>query len=163
MTMQFRERDPDPDEWEGGHHPHHCLHPGGGPEGRPHSRETQVYPLLPFIASRTGKYQLGGFHCLMTGFLGSLPYWQTFNLRYYVRIVWNCIMWSTVQCTMISKLVITIYAPVIYTGPCIMFWRRGYTLRGEVGGGWALEFLSFLGPVKWHRADRRVPFGAQKT
>jgi hypothetical protein len=41
---------------------------------------------------------------------------------------------------------ITIYAPVIYTGPCIMFWRRGYTLRGEVGGGWALEFPSFLGP-----------------
>jgi hypothetical protein len=28
-----------------------------------------------------------------------------------------------------------------------MFWRRGYTLLGEVGGGWALEF----------------PFGAQKT
>jgi hypothetical protein len=23
-----------------------------------------------------------------------------------------------------------------------------------VGGGWALEFSSFLGPVKWHRADR---------
>jgi hypothetical protein len=30
------------------------------------------------------------------------------------------------------------------------------------GGGWALEFENFLGPVKWHRADRRVPFGAQK-
>jgi hypothetical protein len=45
--------------------------------------------------------------------------------------------------------VLTIYAPVIYTRPCIMFWRRGYTLRGEVGGGWALEFLSFLGPMKW--------------
>ncbi len=44
-----------------------------------------------------------------------------------------------------------------------MFWRRWYTLRGEVGGGWALEFPSFLGPVKWHRTDRRVPFGAQKT
>jgi hypothetical protein len=55
---------------------------------------------------------------------------------------------------------ITIYAPVIYTRPGIMFWRRGYTLRGEVGGGWALEFPSFLGPVKWHPADRRVPFGA---
>jgi hypothetical protein len=27
--------------------------------------------------------------------------------------------------------------------------------------GWALEFESFLGPVKWHQADRRVPFGAQ--
>ena len=33
-----------------------------------------------------------------------------------------------------------------------------YTLRGEVGGDWALEFPSFLGPVKWERADRRVPF-----
>jgi hypothetical protein len=44
-----------------------------------------------------------------------------------------------------------------------MFWRRGYTLRGEVGGGWALEFPSFLGPVKWHRADRRVPFGVKKV
>jgi hypothetical protein len=30
--------------------------------------------------------------------------------------------------------------------------------RGS-GRGWALEFSSFLGPVKWHRADRRVPFG----
>jgi hypothetical protein len=29
------------------------------------------------------------------------------------------------------------------------------------GRGWALE--SFLGPVKWHPTDRRVPFGAQKT
>jgi hypothetical protein len=31
-----------------------------------------------------------------------------------------------------------------------------------VGGGWSLEIASFLGPVKWQRADRRVPFGAQK-
>jgi hypothetical protein len=44
-----------------------------------------------------------------------------------------------------------------------MFWMGAYPLRGEVGGGWALEFKSFLGPVKWQRADRRVPFGAQKT
>ncbi len=29
-----------------------------------------------------------------------------------------------------------------------------------MGEGWALEFERFLGPVKWHRADRRVPFGA---
>jgi hypothetical protein len=35
-------------------------------------------------------------------------------------------------------------------------------VRGQVGGGWALEFESFLVPVKRHRADRRVPFGAQK-
>ncbi len=44
-----------------------------------------------------------------------------------------------------------------------MFWKRAYPLRGQVGGGWALELESLLGPVKWHRADRRVPFGAQKT
>jgi hypothetical protein len=41
-------------------------------------------------------------------------------------------------------------------------WMRAYPLCGEVGGGWALEFESFLGPLKWHRADRRVPFGAKK-
>jgi hypothetical protein len=29
-----------------------------------------------------------------------------------------------------------------------MFWMRANPLRGEVGGGWALEFPSFLGPVK---------------
>jgi hypothetical protein len=34
--------------------------------------------------------------------------------------------------------------------------------RGS-GRGWALEFSNFLGPVKWHRAKRRAPFGAQKT
>ncbi len=43
-----------------------------------------------------------------------------------------------------------------------MFWMRAYPLRGQVGEGWSLEFESFLGPVKWQGADRRVPFGAQK-
>ncbi len=32
-----------------------------------------------------------------------------------------------------------------------------------MGGGWALEIETFLGPVKWHQAVRRVPFGAQKS
>jgi hypothetical protein len=44
-----------------------------------------------------------------------------------------------------------------------MFWMRAYPLRGQVGGDRAQKIESFLGPVKWHRADRRVPFGAQKT
>jgi hypothetical protein len=35
------------------------------------------------------------------------------------------------------------------------------TVLGQVGGGWALGMETFLGPVKWHRADRQVPFGAQ--
>ncbi len=61
------------------------------------------------------------------------------------------------------KDIIAIYAPMIYTALCIMFWMRAYPVRGQVGGGWALNIESFLGPVKWHQADRRVPFGAQKT
>ncbi len=40
-----------------------------------------------------------------------------------------------------------------------MFLRCAYTLRGQVGGGWALEIVSFLGPVKWHWIYRQVPFG----
>jgi hypothetical protein len=52
---------------------------------------------------------------------------------------------------------------MIYMAPYVMFLMRADTLRGQEGGGWALEMESFLGPVKWHRADKRVPFGAQKT
>ncbi len=39
-----------------------------------------------------------------------------------------------------------------------MFLMRADTLRGQVGGGWAMEMESYLGPVKWHRADWRAPF-----
>jgi hypothetical protein len=59
--------------------------------------------------------------------------------------------------------ILAIYAPMIYTALCVMFLMRADPLRGQVGGGWALEIESFLGPVKCHRAVRRVPFGAQKT
>jgi hypothetical protein len=38
---------------------------------------------------------------------------------------------------------------MIYTAAGIMFWMLAYPLRREVGGGWTLEFLSFMGPVKW--------------
>jgi len=41
---------------------------------------------------------------------------------------------------------------MIYTAPCAMFWMRTYPLLGHVGGAWAPEFESFLGPVKWHLA-----------
>jgi hypothetical protein len=58
----------------------------------------------------------------------------------------------------ILQSILTIYAPMINTAMCITFWMRAYPLPGEVGGGWALEFSSFLGPVKWHRANRRVRF-----
>jgi len=70
---------------------------------------------------------------------------------------------SRTKINFISGKIITIYAPMIYTAPCLMFWLLAYPSRRQVGGSWALEFESFLGPVKWHRADRRAPFGAQKT
>jgi hypothetical protein len=34
---------------------------------------------------------------------------------------------------------------------------------GQVGGDCALEIKTFLGPVKWQQAVRRVPFRAQKS
>ncbi len=43
---------------------------------------------------------------------------------------------------------LAIYAPMIHSAPCVMFLMRADTLRGQVGGGWALEIESFLGPVK---------------
>ncbi len=60
---------------------------------------------------------------------------------------------SAQQFALEREVKLTIFAPMIYTAPCIMFWMRAYPLRGEVGRGWALKFSSFLGPVKWHRAD----------
>ncbi len=52
---------------------------------------------------------------------------------------------------------------MIYTAPCIMFWMRAYPLLGQVGGVWALEFSSFLGP-KWHPPIGSMPYlKAQKT
>jgi hypothetical protein len=49
-------------------------------------------------------------------------------------------------------------------GPMHNILMRADPLRVQVGArGWTLEIESLLGPVKWHRANRRVPFGAQKT
>jgi hypothetical protein len=49
-----------------------------------------------------------------------------------------------------------------FYGPYVMCLMRGDPLRRQVGEGWTLEIETFLGSVKWHRAVRRVPFGAQK-
>ncbi len=58
-----------------------------------------------------------------------------------------------------GRMIITIYAPMIYTAPCVMLLMREHPLQGKVAEDWALEIESLVGPVKWHRADRRVPFG----
>ncbi len=39
---------------------------------------------------------------------------------------------------------------MIYTAPYVILLMRANLLQGQVGGGWALEMESFLGPVKWH-------------
>ncbi len=52
---------------------------------------------------------------------------------------------------------LAIYGPMIYTAPYVMLFMRTDTLRGQVGGGWALEIDMFLALVKWHREDWRVP------
>jgi hypothetical protein len=48
-----------------------------------------------------------------------------------------------------------LYYPVRY----VILLMRADALRGQVGGGWALVIKTCLGPVKWHRAVRRVPLG----
>jgi hypothetical protein len=40
------------------------------------------------------------------------------------------------------------YAPMIYTAPCVMFLMRADPLLGQVGGGLALEILNFFGPCE---------------
>jgi hypothetical protein len=43
---------------------------------------------------------------------------------------------------------IAIYADMIYTASCIMFWMCAYSLRGQVGGDWALEIESEMSSSK---------------
>ena len=62
-----------------------------------------------------------------------------------------CLIVITVYGNKQVKKIITIYAPMIYTAPCVRFWIWADRLRGEVGGeGLALEIESFVGPVKLH-------------
>jgi hypothetical protein len=52
---------------------------------------------------------------------------------------------------------------MIYMALYVMLLMQANPLEGQQGGGWALEIETFLGSVKWHRAVRPVPFGAQKS
>jgi hypothetical protein len=57
----------------------------------------------------------------------------------------------------------TTYGPLIETALYIMHLMRASPLLGQVGGGRALEILTFLGP-KWHSPDGLLPFHwAQKS
>jgi len=56
----------------------------------------------------------------------------------------KCNSASPILFTIVLVQVLAVYAPVIYTAPCIMFWMRAYPLRGQAGGAWALEIESFF-------------------
>jgi hypothetical protein len=43
---------------------------------------------------------------------------------------------------------------MIYTAPYVMLLIGANLLRGQLGGGWALEIEIFLELVQWHRAVR---------
>ncbi len=45
--------------------------------------------------------------------------------------------------TMNNAQQLAIYVPLIYTAPYGMFLMRADLLRGQVGGGWALEIETF--------------------
>jgi hypothetical protein len=57
----------------------------------------------------------------------------------------------------------TTYFPLIDTAFYAMLLMLANPLRGQVGEGLALEIETFLGPVKWHQAVRRMRFGVQKS
>ncbi len=65
---------------------------------------------------------------------------------------------------LITYKVLAIYAPMIFTAPCVMFLMRAdmYITRAS-GRGLGPGNRELKGPAKWHRADRRVPFGAKIT
>jgi hypothetical protein len=52
---------------------------------------------------------------------------------------------------------------MINAAPCIMLLMRVASITRASGRGLGPGIETFLAPVKWHRADRRVPFGAQKS
>ncbi len=55
------------------------------------------------------------------------------------------------------------YAPMIYTVPCVMFLMRTESSMRAMGGGWALEIETILGPVKLRRAEGECQLGPKKV
>jgi hypothetical protein len=60
-----------------------------------------------------------------------------------------------------GQTLITIYAPMNYTAPYVIFDAGSIHYLGKWEGVGPWKSRVFLGPVKRHRADRRGPFGAQ--
>jgi hypothetical protein len=96
-----------------------------------------------------------------------------FSLGHFYKI---CILWLSSLATITMFECLRIYQYLVicavfgkrndlslqYTALYVMVLMRADSLRGHVGGGGALETETFLGPVTWYLAVRRVPFGAKK-
>jgi hypothetical protein len=52
---------------------------------------------------------------------------------------------------------------MIYMAPCIMLLMRAASITWARRRVLGLGNPDFLGPLKWHRANRQVPYGAQKS
>jgi len=71
----------------------------------------------------------------------------------------------------ISTLLLAFSAPMIYTAPNVTVLMRAYQLRGQVGGGWALEIENLRGggySAGWWRwgntfLDGRITFRMEDT
>jgi hypothetical protein len=55
-----------------------------------------------------------------------------------------------------------IYEPMIYKAPYVMLLMLANPLRGQMGGGWALEIETFLGPVICIKPLEECDFGKIK-
>jgi hypothetical protein len=51
----------------------------------------------------------------------------------------------------------TTYGPLIDTAVYVVLLMRANPLRGQVGGGWAVEMSTFFGS-KWHSPNGSMPF-----
>ncbi len=88
-----------------------------------------------------------------------------YKLIKYIKYSVHCPLKSpaTAKTIFLGSTVLTIYAPMIYTAPCVMLLMQAASITWASGRGLGPGNRKFLGPVKWHRADRRVPFWAKKT
>jgi hypothetical protein len=118
--------------------------------------------------------------CLFKGFLHPGLFWILWSakikwLRFCRTVIYvlekdlHRIDWSLSQCPRqnrtgpeaLSPSKIAIYGPMIAPYVMLLMWAN--PLLAQVWGGWALEIETFLGIVKWHRAVRQVPYGAQTS
>jgi hypothetical protein len=83
--------------------------------------------------------------------MGCVFRWQNLVTRAEERhklVTASLNFYKTAEQVSLTQRFLAIYGPVIYTVSYVMFMMRVGPLRGQVGGGWALEIGTFLDPKK---------------